>query len=195
MNFFYALNFIDQKISVAIVYLRSEFWDNFFYFTTSFGAWYVIVILVILVCYIFWLNNKKTLITPFLITVAGSGIVTVIIKFLVNRARPGGDIALYTETLSSFPSAHAALISGLFGILIYFLWRFGSKSIFGRSLLTKIILTVIFILVIILVGFSRLYLGVHYLSDVLAGYLVGLMWLLIGMHISGKNSSLSNNWF
>jgi len=187
MNIFFSLNFIDQKISWAIVNLRSDFWDHFFYFITIFGTWYMITLLFVLSAYLLWLNKRKELIFPFFVTVLGSGITNLIIKYLIDRPRPSAGIALYTETGYSFPSAHAALIIALFGFFIYIFWRSDFISVVGKNLIIKTISTILFAIIIILIGFSRLYLGVHYLSDILSGYLVGLVWVVIGIYIYRKS--------
>ena len=106
---------------------------------------------------------------------------TIIIKALVDRSRPGANLALYIEKLSSFPSAHAALSLAFFGFLAYCFWRF------DFPLKIRIILSVILGLIILLVGFSRIYLGVHFTSDIIAGYLTALMWVLIGMYVSRRS--------
>ncbi|MFA7252629.1 MAG: phosphatase PAP2 family protein [Candidatus Paceibacterota bacterium] len=177
--FDYILN-IDLNLAQAILYLRLPFWDQFFWRFTYLGHWLIILLIALIFSIFFYLKQKKYLIIPLFVSVLGSGAMTLIIKYLVDRARPGADIALYTESLASFPSAHAALIFSLLGFLAYCLWR----SRF--NLLLKIIFTTIFGAVIILVGFSRLYLGVHFASDVLAGYLVGLLWVLLVMYFSRR---------
>lgn len=164
-----------------MVSIRSDFWDHFFMFITFLGQWLVVLILFLFVSALFVKYKKKFLIKPLLISILGSGLTTILIKYLVNRDRPGGDIPLYIEKLPSFPSAHAALVLALFGFLIYCLWRFNLNH------KVKVFFMVIFSLVILLIGFSRLYLGVHYLTDVLAGYLVGLIWVLISVYLSRKN--------
>jgi len=173
MNILLNIGLLDTKISENIIHLRTDFLNNFFITFTMLGVWYVILFLFICVSAIFYFYKKTNLILPFFIILIGSGVLTVIIKFLVDRARPSLDLAIYAEKLPAFPSAHAALILAFFGFLIYCLWKFS----FGLKI--KIILTLLSILLIALVGFSRVYLGVHYLSDVIVGYLVGLMWLLI----------------
>jgi undecaprenyl-diphosphatase len=151
---------------------------------TWLGSWQVIFGLLILISLIFIFYKKKDLIFPLLISVLGSGIMVLIIKNLVNRSRPGVGVALYVEQFASFPSSHAALIFSLFGFLIYCFWRLNLHLSYKISLIIKIITTLVFGSIILLVGFSRLYLGVHFLSDVLAGYLTGLLWLLIAIYIS-----------
>jgi membrane-associated phospholipid phosphatase len=169
---------LDIKIQKVILYLRSEVWDNFFFFITKLGSWPVII--VIFICLSVWLfaTKKSRLFFPFFITVVGSGIMTLIIKYLINRERPEAGIALYLEKLPSFPSAHASLVFALFGFIIYVIWRLNFNLIF------KIILSLVFIALIILVGFSRIYLGVHFTSDVIGGYFTGLFCLLIVIYIS-----------
>lgn len=171
---------IDSKIQDIILNIRSNFWDNLFLFFTNLGEWRVITLIFIILSYIFYHQNKKNLITPLFTSVLGSGIMTVITKLLVDRTRPNIDYALYFEKGASFPSAHAALIFSLCGFLIYYTWRLRSSVMF------KIFIISILSLVIVLIGFSRLYLGVHFLSDVLAGYLVGLLWVFIAIHIYPK---------
>lgn len=180
MNIFSNLLFIDHAISLNIVYFRNDFFDQFFLLLTWLGSWQVITVIFICLSILFYSTKKRVLIFPLFVSILGSGIMAVIIKYLVNRGRPGVDIALYLEKLPSFPSAHAALSLALFGFLIFSFWRFNFK------LWLKISFSVILTLLIATIGFSRLYLGVHYLSDVIAGYLVGLLWLLIAMYLSRK---------
>ena len=178
MNILSALNSIDFKIARDIVHLRGNLFDNFFFFITNLGSWYIVAGFFISASVIFWSYKKRNLIVPLSVSVLGSGIMTVIVKYFVNRTRPGPGISLYTEQLSSFPSAHASLIFAFWGFLVYCLWKL------NLALKLKIILSLLFVFIILLVGFSRLYLGVHFLSDVVGGYLIGLMWVLISMHIS-----------
>jgi membrane-associated phospholipid phosphatase len=167
----------DTNIQNIIFSFRSDFWNNFFFFITKFGDWSVIGIL--FVCFSIWLFfiKKNRLILPFLITLGGSAVVTLLIKFLVDRQRPTSDNALYLETLPSFPSAHSALVMALFGFIVCVVCRLNIK------LILKIILSFVFVLLIAVVGFSRIYLGVHFASDVIGGYLTGLVCLLVVRYI------------
>jgi undecaprenyl-diphosphatase len=170
----------DTNIQNIIFSLRSDFWNSFFFFITKFGDWSVILILFI--CFSVWLFiiKKYKLILPFLIAVIGSAVVTSIIKFLVDRQRPSFDNALYLETLPSFPSAHSTLTLVLFGFITCVVWRL------NLNLISKIILSFVFVALIFLVGFSRIYLGVHFASDVIGGYLTGLICLAIVVYFSRK---------
>ena len=184
---FSGLSLLDIQVAEYLVSTRGVFFDYFFFLITPLGSWPVITGLFFLVSFVFFLYKKKQFIFPLFVSLLGSGITVLILKYLVNRARPGDNISLYTEQLSSFPSAHAALIFSLFGFLIYCAWRLHFRPNFKASLTVKVIATLVFSLIILLIGFSRLYLGVHFLSDVIAGYLIGLMWVLISIHISRKN--------
>jgi len=109
-----------------------------------------------------------------LVTICGGGIFSLFGKVAFHRQRPSG-IAVFTETSFSFPSGHATIATALYGFLVYFLWR---QTDSWRTKLNIFFTGSVFILAI---GFSRLYLGVHFLSDVLGGYLLGLLWLNIGI--------------
>lgn len=102
-----------------------------------------------------------------LVSVGTSGLATLLLKTLVARPRPPALWQAQQELWFSFPSAHAALSLALFGFLAYLTWH----SRLPRA--TKHTIITVSIALIACIGVSRVYLGVHYPSDVLAGYLVG----------------------
>ena len=93
------------------------------------------------------------------------------LKYIVRRQRPSGyrliDISGY-----SFPSGHAMISLATYGLLLYIV----SKIIKTKPI--KIIISALLITIILLIGISRIYLGVHYLSDVLVGYILSTIYLL-----------------
>lgn len=104
-----------------------------------------------------------------ILNVALSSIVNVGLKWLINRARP--DILHLTEVSGlSYPSGHSMVATCFYGFLIYLCCRYASsgyKMIFAAALSG----------LILLIGLSRIYLGVHYASDVLGGLSFGIFWL------------------
>lgn len=108
-----------------------------------------------------------------------------IIKLFVSRPRPEG-IKLLEASGSSFPSAHAMISTAFYGLLIYLIkqtkWK---KEI-------KIILSTILSILIIILPFSRIYVGVHYPSDILAGFFFGLGFLIIFINLFNKIYQVPN---
>jgi undecaprenyl-diphosphatase len=103
------------------------------------------------------------------------GIITLftqIIKVIVKRPRPVG-INLLQIGGYSFPSGHTTSAVSFYGLLIYFIY----KSNFSKG--KKIFLISVLSLLIFLIGISRIYLGVHYASDVLAGFILAIMHLIL----------------
>lgn len=100
-------------------------------------------------------------------------------KDLINRPRPGHDLVyVYQHFLGqSFPSGHVLSYTVFFGFLFYILMVKLRPTIFKTIFLT------VLAVMIPLVGFSRIYLGAHWASDVLGGYLLGSAWLLITIHL------------
>ncbi len=95
-----------------------------------------------------------------------------LLKSLVQRPRPA-DIALVAETGYSFPSGHSMLAMAFFGFFVYLIWHY------ERDNLQKWVWSIAFSLIIVMMGVSRIYLGVHYASDVLAGFCVSILWLVL----------------
>ncbi|MFY4775650.1 phosphatase PAP2 family protein [Metabacillus sp. RGM 3146] len=106
--------------------------------------------------------------------VLGSAILNQILKSLFHRSRPSLH-RLANATGFSFPSGHSMEAVAFYGILAFILWRHTPTS-WGRGLL------IFFSTLMILgIGISRIYLGVHYPSDVLGGYLCSICWLALSI--------------
>ena len=123
MNFINNIVSIDAWVQDFILNIRNETVDIFFLVFTWLGNWVTVTIIFAFVSALFYYYKKTEYIWPFFIALLGSGIMTVIIKFLVDRARPAEDIAVYVQKYPSFPSAHAALILALFGFIIFCIWK------------------------------------------------------------------------
>ena len=97
-------------------------------------------------------------------------VLNTLLKAIVQRPRPEG-FRLVAESGYSFPSGHSMVAMAFFGLLIWMVWHYHRRDAM------RIVWCVFFGLVIAAVGMSRIYLGVHYASDVLAGFCVSLAWL------------------
>lgn len=145
--------------------------DNFFRGITNLGNVYYILIL-IFIGFLFFhkKSNFKFLISMMLINTAAN----VILKLFFARPRPNYP-RLIEETGYSFPSGHAMGSLMFYGLLIYFLWQ--TKF----SMPIKVMGTIILSILILLIGISRIYLGVHYPSDILGGFLASTFLLCFGI--------------
>ena len=97
-------------------------------------------------------------------------LLNLLLKTLVQRPRPEG-YRLVAESGFSFPSGHSMVAMAFYGLLIWMVWRY------EKDALVRWLGVIGFGLVIVLVGLSRIYLGVHYASDVLAGFCASIAWL------------------
>ena len=151
---------------------------DFIFLTITYSGGYLVVTgVTILTTVSFLVHKHGKRILPLLMSVEGSAASIWVLKHIFNISRPEG--AFYLESSPSFPSGHAAMAIALYGFLLYTIWKhkkhhLQNKAIWGLSIL------------IILIGLSRLYLGVHYLSDVLVGYLVGALWLMLSIKIQNR---------
>lgn len=98
------------------------------------------------------------------------------LKNIVRRARPD-EFRIIEEAGYSFPSGHSMVSMAFYGLLIYLIY----KKVNNKYL--KNCLIILLSMIILLIGLSRIYLGVHYTSDVLAGFLLGLSYLIIFVSI------------
>lgn len=171
---------LDLSLANRLFVLRDPLGVQIFLTVTLLGKWWVAAVIVLLTAAIFYFKNYKKYIIPFFVSTGGSFITGFLGKIIWHRPRPA-TFAVYLEHSWSFPSGHAILAVSLYGFLIYFFWKNLKKQPH------KLAALFFGLLIIIAVGFSRLYLGVHYLSDVLAGYFVGVFWLAIGIFLTNKS--------
>ena len=145
-------------------------------FITNFGgAIFVISLTTIL---FFVIKDKKIGIS----IIANLGIVTIlnqIIKFIMQRPRPT-EFRIIEETGYSFPSGHSMVSLAFYGYLVYLIYKYINNKHLKRTLI--IILSIL----ICVIGVSRIYLGVHYTSDVLGGFLISLAYLIIYIDLVNK---------
>ena len=124
-----------------------------------------ILILSMSISIILWYKHSRKEATFFATTMIADGAVLLIIKNLVHRARPLNKLIIPTDY--AFPSGHAVTAVVFFGIITYLLLKNTQINKFKSIILT------IYTILILLIGFSRIYLNVHWLSDVLGGLAIG----------------------
>ena len=107
-----------------------------------------------------------------------------LLKFFFQRHRPLTPLLSEAKGLS-FPSGHAMMSLTFYGLLAYMAW----KNV--ENVATRIILVGGLLLLILCIGLSRIYLRVHYASDVIAGFSLGIMWLVICSYVLNKMEKYS----
>lgn len=113
------------------------------------------------------------------IDLIGVTLVNQVIKHIIRRPRPNV-LRLVEESGYSFPSGHSMVSMAFYGIIIYLVY----KNVSNKYL--KWILIILLSLLILSIGFSRIYVGVHYFTDVAGGFLLGLAYLIIYINIYNK---------
>jgi membrane-associated phospholipid phosphatase len=126
-----------------------------------------------------WVGGRGRMVVPLWVAFLGAQATTWIGKYAIGRERPPF-IDSVTATAPSFPSGHATGSIAVFGFLAYLLVR---ERIAPRARL-EIVYGLAFL--VALIGFSRLVLSVHYLTDVIAGFAVGALWLVAGIALSER---------
>jgi undecaprenyl-diphosphatase len=125
----------------------------------------------ILIGLYFFVRRYWLKLTFWIITLVGGSLLNGLLKNFFGRARPSFVDPYVIEQNFSFPSAHSMMSLILYGLIAYLLWR----EIRDRP--TRYIIVFNAVLFIVLIGISRMALGVHYLSDVLGGFSAGGLWL------------------
>lgn len=121
---------------------------------------------------LFFLFKNKKISLMIILNLSFSFLTNSLLKIIVQRKRPIENI-LISETGYSFPSGHSMVSMAFYGFLIYLILH----KVKNKFL--KYMITIILLLLILLIGISRIYLGVHYASDVIGGFLVGMIFLIL----------------
>ncbi len=174
------LNPFDNFVYNNIIKFKSNITTNILKFITFFGgSKFGISIMILLL--VFYFIKKKIPILSILIFINFS--MNMLVKLIIKRDRPI-DINIITEKFYSFPSGHTMFSITLYGFIIYLI----NNSKLNKNI--KILLISLLIILIILIMISRIYLGVHYASDVLAGLFLSLANLLLCIEIIERKKLL-----
>lgn len=162
---------VDASVTQYIVSFRSEVLTDYFIFVTNLGdrdAY--IVITVFLAGYYFFKRRSGKFIVQTTLVLLLATFSNIVLKRVFNRARPDLEHLVRVNTLS-YPSGHAMSAMAFYGFLIYLCLRYQMRS------WLKIVLVSVLSIVILSIGISRIYLGVHYPTDVAAGLIGGVIWV------------------
>lgn len=145
---------------------------------TNLASPITIVILGLVFSYIIGIKKKdKRTAILFCLNLVVVALLNFLLKNIFTRTRPEM-INIITESGYSFPSGHSAISMGMYGYIIYLInTRCSNRKV-------KVTMTIILSLLILSVGLSRVYLGVHYASDVTAAFLLFLSYLIVFTHVT-----------
>ena len=171
---------LDELISSFIIGIRNESLTNRMINITNIGGAYSLIVISLLL--LIFVKKKKI---PLLVII---NLVIVflssqIFKFIFKRPRPDG-VFLIDESGYSFPSGHAMVSIAFIMFITYILLKV------LKNKLSKILITITLSILVLLIGFSRIYLGVHHFTDVIGGFLLGITYLMIYLHIIDKKEYL-----
>jgi membrane-associated phospholipid phosphatase len=164
------LTTFDNRITSALVSIRSEHLTTFLIFITHIGGTGYIIIIILLVLYFVLVHKSWKFILQTVTVLLLATFSNMALKQVINRARPSLEHLVEVYTLS-YPSGHAMSAMGFYGFLVFLVARYKIR------IFMKVLLITILVFLILAIGISRIYLGVHYPSDVLAGYIGGLLWV------------------
>lgn len=163
------MNSFDGAIYNSIMKLFSPGMTIFMTFISHLGSAVALILITISILLISKGKGNSRFIA---FNLAFSYIISQIIKIIIRRPRPEL-LRLVVEKGYSFPSGHAMVATAFYGFFIYLI----SKKI--KDKMKKRILISILVILIFLIGISRIYLGVHYATDVIGGFTLGTIYLIV----------------
>lgn len=160
----------DERALLWLAQHRSPLLDRALLELTALGTGLVVLTVVVVAATFLWLSRHRFSAGLLLLATAGGLVLNNVLKLGFDRARPSVVPWLGDPVSSSFPSGHAMSAAIVYGTVAYLAARLQA------SLLARLLTALVAVLVIVAIALTRLYLGVHYPSDVLAGIVVGLAW-------------------
>ena len=170
---------LDTRLAELIHHFQSPGPIRLAAFITGFGGWQVVLPLVAAALLLLLTEGRRGLAAGLVVSVVGNTLSVAVLKLVFRRSR--SPLGFFAETSGSFPSGHAAASVAAYGMLMYVFWRMGRLRAETALLMAGLLAFAI--------GLSRIYLIEHYPSDVLNGWLVGALWLTVGVAISEWRSS------
>jgi membrane-associated phospholipid phosphatase len=167
------LTAIDQPVWSWMVAHRSDALTRIAVAITTVGSTVAMAVIAAVVVVLLVIRGRRGDAALVAVVAAGAGLLVVVAKPVVGRLRPPEEYRLVIETNQSFPSGHAVASSAIIGVLcVVFV------PMIDRQWL-RVVVVLAASLAVVLIGVSRLYLGVHWATDILGGWLTGIGWLLM----------------
>lgn len=174
---------VDSKFYKLVIGFKGEILTNIFKIITFLCSVKFMVSICIVLGITAIIKKKKIYGFPIFIIVISS-VVNSILKYIIRRERPDKINWLINESNFSFPSGHSMMAVLFYGFLGYIIYKSKINNIF------KYILLFIISILILMIGISRVYLGVHYFSDIIGGFLWGFTLFIIIIYIGKKGEIL-----
>lgn len=166
------LSDIDRQITQYVTSFRTPSLTKFFIFVTDIGDLYgyiSVILIYFIISYVIYRRKRFVIQSTLVLIVAITS--NLILKRFIDRARPGVEHMVSVETLS-YPSGHAMSAMAFYGFLIYLFTKFRMNKYLRMAIIA------VLAFLILSIGISRIYLGVHYPSDIAGGYIAGLIWVV-----------------
>ncbi|GBF10351.1 phosphatase PAP2 family protein [Tepidibacillus infernus] len=174
---FNKIQWFDLPIIIWVQSLENSYLTEVMKFFTWIGSTKIVIAIIIITSIILYVLLKHRIeLVFFVIVIIGSTALNNLLKVIFHRERPTIH-RIIEETGYSFPSGHSMAAFTLYAMISFLLWKH-LRSRFGRGLM--ILFATVMIL---LIGISRIYLGVHFPSDVLGGYLASGVWFTLSVMI------------
>lgn len=175
-------NGFDLAVTQWFYSVRNDYLNSIFTFVTHLGdVWFITALCVILI--LIPPARSKGFTWPLVACALIPALLQRLLKYLVKRPRPDIDMFLIDQSGYSFPSGHSLTGLVFYGFAIFLI----NRKFPGRR--TTKVCSILLVFLIFMLGVSRLYLGVHYFTDVLAGWTIGgvLLFLLIKVYLRYSN--------
>lgn len=165
------LHGVDESVTAYITSFRKPWLTDYLVFVTHLGDRnaYIVFTALLALYYLIKKRSWKFIVQTTLVLILAT-LSNIVLKRVINRARPTLEHLVTVNSLS-YPSGHAMSAMAFYGFLIYLCLRYRMRR------WVRYVFVVILVLLILSIGISRIYLGVHYPSDVAAGVIGGLIWV------------------
>ena len=170
-----SLTQLDIRIIHLMPSIRTPLQTDFFRFVTFTNNSQTVLLLAALTIGILWVSRRRAIAVSVATMLISCQLANYITKSLVGRMRPEQLLSAYNQNSFSFPSGHTMQATALSGLVAYLLFRS------YKSVVARIFIVLGYACTVVLVGLSRVYLGVHYPSDVLAAIFLGATLLALAI--------------